>query len=213
MATKPNPGFDIAPDIAPDTAAQPASKPLLAADRIRKTAREMFYRDGIRAVGVDAIVNQAGVTKPSLYRSFSSKDELAAAYLRDYEAEFWARFDAACDAHPGDPRAQLLDYLSGLSKRAVVNGYRGCGLTNAAVEYPEPQHPARAVAVEHKLELRRRLNEMAAGMGVRDPEALADGLLLLIEGAFVSSQLFGEGGPAGRVADMADKLIQAHRVA
>lgn len=81
----------------------PAPKPLLAADRIRKTAREMFYRDGIRAVGVDAIVTQAGVTKPSLYRSFSSKDELAATYLRDYDAEFWARFDAACAAHPGDP--------------------------------------------------------------------------------------------------------------
>ena len=62
---------------------------LLAADRIRRTAREMFYRDGIRAVGVDAIVTQAGVTKPSLYRSFASKDELAAAYLRDYDAEFW----------------------------------------------------------------------------------------------------------------------------
>ncbi|MGE8641047.1 MAG: TetR/AcrR family transcriptional regulator [Achromobacter sp.] len=196
-----------APSATPD---QPATKPLLAADRIRKTAREMFYRDGIRAVGVDAIVTQAGVTKPSLYRSFSSKDELAATYLRDYDAEFWARFNAACDAHPGDPRAQLLDYLSGLSKRAVLSGYRGCGLTNAAVEYPEPEHPARAVAVEHKLELRRRLNEMAAGMGAGDPKALADGLLLLIEGAFVSSQLFGEGGPAGRVAEMADKLIQAY---
>lgn len=202
MASKPS-----APSATPD---QPATKPLLAADRIRKTAREMFYRDGIRAVGVDAIVTQAGVTKPSLYRSFSSKDELAATYLRDYDAEFWARFNAACDAHPGDPRAQLLDYLSGLSKRAVLSGYRGCGLTNAAVEYPEPEHPARAVAVEHKLELRRRLNEMAAGMGAGDAEALADGLLLLIEGAFVSSQLFGEGGPAGRVAEMADKLIQAH---
>jgi len=202
MASKPS-----APSATPD---QPATKPLLAAERIRKTAREMFYRDGIRAVGVDAIVTQAGVTKPSLYRSFSSKDELAATYLRDYDAEFWARFNAACDAHPGDPRAQLLDYLSGLSKRAVLSGYRGCGLTNAAVEYPEPEHPARAVAVEHKLELRRRLNEMAAGMGAGDPEALADGLLLLIEGAFVSSQLFGEGGPAGRVAEMADKLIQAH---
>nr|WP_315846660.1 TetR/AcrR family transcriptional regulator [uncultured Achromobacter sp.] len=196
-----------APSATPD---QPATKPLLAADRIRKTAREMFYRDGIRAVGVDAIVTQAGVTKPSLYRSFSSKDELAATYLRDYDAEFWARFDGACAAHPGDPRAQLLEYLSGLSKRAVLSGYRGCGLTNAAVEYPEAEHPARAVAVEHKLELRRRLNEMAAGMGAGDPQALADGLLLLIEGAFVSSQLFGEGGPAGRVAEMADKLIQAH---
>jgi len=202
MASKPSTSSGAAP--------QSAAKPLLAADRIRKTAREMFYRDGIRAVGVDAIVNQAGVTKPSLYRSFSSKDELAATYLRDYDAEFWARFDGACAAHPGDPRAQLLEYLSGLSQRAVQNGYRGCGLTNAAVEYPEAGHPARAVAVEHKLELRRRLNEMAGGMGAADPQALADGLLLLIEGAFVSSQLFGEGGPAGRVAEMADKLIQAY---
>ncbi len=186
------------------------AKPLLAADRIRKTAREMFYRDGIRAVGVDAIVNQAGVTKPSLYRSFSSKDELAAVYLRDYDAEFWGRFNAACDAHPGDPQAGLRAYLSGLSVRAVQNGYRGCGLTNAAVEYPEAGHPARVVAVEHKVELRRRLAAMAAEMGAPDPAKLGDGLLLLIEGAFVSSQLFGEGGPAARVADMADLLIDAH---
>ncbi|AMG39908.1 TetR/AcrR family transcriptional regulator [Achromobacter xylosoxidans] len=191
-------------------AADTPAKPLLAADRIRKTAREMFYRDGIRAVGVDAIVNQAGVTKPSLYRSFSSKDELAAVYLRDYDAEFWGRFNAACDAHPGDPQAGLRAYLSGLSVRAVQNGYRGCGLTNAAVEYPEPGHPARVVAVEHKVELRRRLAAMAAEMGAPDPARLGDGLLLLIEGAFVSSQLFGEGGPAARVADMADLLIDAH---
>ncbi|MCY1504034.1 Bacterial regulatory protein, tetR family [compost metagenome] len=189
-----------------------AAKPPLAADRIRKTAREMFYRDGIRAVGVDAIVNEAGVTKPSLYRSFSSKDELAAAYLRDYDAEFWARFDAARDAYPGDPRAQILAYLSGLGERAVQSGYRGCGLTNAAVEYPEPDHPARVVAVAHKVELRRRLAAMAAEMGAADPDALGDGLLLLLEGAFVSSQLFGEDGPAGRVAQMADRLIDAHLV-
>lgn len=189
---------------------RPAAKQPLAADRIRKTAREMFYRDGIRAVGVDAIVNEAGVTKPSLYRSFSSKDELAAAYLRDYDAEFWARFDAACAAHPGDPRAQILAYLSGLGARAVQSGYRGCGLTNAAVEYPESDHPARAVAVAHKAQLRTRLAAMARDMGAADPDALGDGLLLLLEGAFVSSQLFGQGGPAGRVAQMADKLIEAH---
>lgn len=189
---------------------RPAAKQPLAADRIRKTAREMFYRDGIRAVGVDAIVNEAGVTKPSLYRSFSSKDELAAAYLRDYDAEFWNRFDAACAAHPGDPRAQILAYLSGLGARAVQSGYRGCGLTNAAVEYPESDHPARVVAVAHKAQLRTRLAAMAREMGAADPDALGDGLLLLLEGAFVSSQLFGQGGPAGRVAQMADKLIEAH---
>src|SRR5262249_41238701 len=157
----------------------------------------LFYREGIRAVGVDAIVQEAGVTKPSLYRSFPSKDELAAAYLRDYEGEFWQRFDGAVAAHPGDPRAQLNAFFGGLAVRAVRPRYRGCGLTTAAVEYPERAHPARKVAEAHKRALRRRLLEMAEAMGAAEPKPLADGLLLLIEGAYVSAQLFGEGGPAG----------------
>lgn len=184
-------------------------KPLLAKDRVRQAAREMFYRDGIRAVGVDAIVAHAGVTKPSLYRSFSSKDALAAAYLRDYEAEFWRKFDEACEAHPGDPRAQLRAYLTGLSVRTSSDGYRGCGLTNAAVEYPERNHPARLVAVANKQALRSRLISMAEKMGAPAPEALGDGLLLLLEGAYVSSQLFGRDGPAKHLAETADLLIDA----
>ena len=147
------------------------------------------------------------MTKPSLYRGFSSKDELAAAYLRDFDAGFWKRFDAAVAAHPGDPRAQLRGYLEGLGRRATKAGYRGCGLTNAAVEYPEAGHPARLVAEANKRALRRRLAEMAVAMGAAEPERLGDGLLLLIEGAFVSGQLFGEKGPARSVAEIADKLI------
>jgi len=180
-----------------------------AAERIRESARELFYRQGIRAVGVDEIVNRAGVTKPSLYRSFSSKDALAAAYLAQYDREFWQRFDGIVAAHPGDPRAQLLDYLSGLAKRAVKPDYRGCGLTNAAVEYPGPDHPARKVAEDSKRRLRRRLKDMAKAMGAKRPAVLADGLLLLLEGAYVSSQIFGPGGPAGRVAETARSLIDA----
>jgi len=180
-----------------------------ATDRIRQTARDLFYHQGIRAVGVDEIVTRAGVTKPSLYRGFSSKDELAAAYLRDFDAEFWKRFDSAVAAHPGDPRAQIRAYLEGLARRATKAGYRGCGLTNACVEYPEAGHPARLVAEENKRALRRRLTEMAAAMGAADPEALGDGLLLLIEGAFVSGQLFGHQGPARSVAEIADALIAA----
>lgn len=185
-----------------------AEKPR-AADRIRQTARELFYREGIRAVGVDEIVTRAGVTKPSLYRSFPSKDELAAAYLRDYEAEFWSRFDRAAAEHPGDPRAAIMSFLTGLAQRASKDGYRGCGLTNAAVEYPLASHPARLVAEAHKRELRRRLTEMAAGMGAAEPEVLGEGLLLLIEGAFVTGQLFGDQGPARSVALVADRLIEA----
>jgi AcrR family transcriptional regulator len=186
---------------------QPGPAHPRAIDRIRQTARDLFYQQGIRAVGVDEIVTSAGATKPSLYRGFSSKDELAAAYLRDFDAGFWKRFDAAVAAHPGDPRAQLRSYLEGLARRATKAGYRGCGLTNAAIEYPEAGHPARLVAEANKRELRRRLTEMAAAMGAAEPEILGDGLLLLIEGAFASGQLFGEKGPARSVAAMADKLI------
>lgn len=187
----------------------PSSHPARAKDRIRATARELFYREGIRAVGVDEIVNRAGVTKPSLYRSFASKDALAAAYLSDYDQEFWARFDAAVAAHPGDPRAQLAAFLGGVGQRASRAGYRGCGMTNAAVEYPAGTHPARLVAEANKRELRRRLRAMAAAMGAGDPDSLGDGLLLLLEGAYASGQLFGEGGPAGALAAIADRLIAA----
>jgi AcrR family transcriptional regulator len=180
-----------------------------AAERIRKTALDLFYRQGIRAVGVDEIVTRAGVTKPSLYRAFSSKDELAACYLRDYTHVFWERFEAAASAHPGDPRAQILFFLGRAGERAGQQGYRGCGLTNAAVEYPEPDHPARRVSESHKQELRERLRQMAAAMGATDPSALGDGLLLLIEGVYVSGQLFGPGGPAATVAENADRLISA----
>jgi AcrR family transcriptional regulator len=192
-----------------DMAAAPADRPPRAAERIRRTARELFYREGIRAVGVDEIVARAGVTKPSLYRCFTSKDELAASYLRDYEGEFWARFDAAVAAHPGDPRAQLHAFFDRLAGRATRSGYRGCGLTNAAVEYPDAGHPARKVAEAHKRALRERLAAMAKAMGAAEPAVLADGLLLLLEGAYASGQLFGPDGPARSVAVAADRLIEA----
>jgi AcrR family transcriptional regulator len=183
--------------------------PLRAADKILNVARDLFYRQGIRAIGVDEVVRKAGVTKPSLYRSFPSKDELAASYLRRYDEEFWERFDEAVAAHPGDPRAQILAFLSRVAKRSQKPGYRGCGMTNAAVEYPEPEHPARLVSEDNKKELRRRLRAMAADMGARDADELGDGLLLLIEGAYISAQLFGPGGPSQSVAKNADLLIRA----
>ena len=180
-----------------------------AAEKIMTAASDLFYRQGIRAIGVDEIVRTAGVTKPSLYRSFASKDELAASYLRHYDEAFWQRFDEAVAAHPGDPRAQIGAFLTRVGERTQMPGYRGCGMTNAAVEYPDRQHPARIVSEENKKELRRRLRAMAGDMGAKDAETLGDGLLLLIEGAYISGQLFGEGGPAKSVARNADLLIGA----
>ena len=92
---------------------------------------------------------------------------------------------------------------------AATTRYRGCGLTNAVVEYPEPDHPAHQVAVTHKAALRTRMVELAAEMGAIEPDILADGLMLLLEGAFVSCQLFGQGGPARYLPEVASRLIDA----
>jgi AcrR family transcriptional regulator len=181
-----------------------------AADRILSTAGELFYREGTRAVGVDEIVAKAGATKPSLYRAFASKDQLIAAYLEGQEEGFWAYFEAAVARHPDDPKAQILAFFDELADRATQPGYRGCALTNAAVEYPDPQHPGRKVSVEHKEELRLRLRTLARAMDAKKPKKLADGLLLLIEGVYVSSQLFGPEGPAGAARSAAEALIEAH---
>jgi AcrR family transcriptional regulator len=188
--------------------AAPAEAPLRAADRIRASAHELFYREGIRAVGVDEVVDRAGVTKPSLYRSFASKDELAAAYLRDYDARFWENFEKPGGKAYADAREHVLAYLRELSAKAVRKGYRGCGLSNAAVEYPARDNPARQVAEANKVAFRKRLRELAAAMGARQPAVLGDALLLLIEGVYVTGQQL-EDGPAQSAVAAAKLLIDA----
>jgi AcrR family transcriptional regulator len=184
--------------------------PKRAAERIRESARDLFYRQGIRAVGVDEIVNHAGVTKPSLYRSFPSKDELAADYLRHMGEEGLARLDAVLSASANDPRGQFRLWLIDLKARATQRSYRGCGTTNAVVEYPDRKHPARKVAADVKGRLRKRLIALARAMGARKPDRLGDGLLLLLEGVYASGQLFGPGGPARVIVEAADALIDSY---
>jgi len=185
-----------------------ADRPARAADRIRASAKELFYREGIRAVGVDEVVEQAGVTKPSLYRSFASKDDLAAAYMRDYDLAFWEEFEKPDGKSYGDPREHVLAYIKGVSSRAVRKGYRGCGLSNATVEYPTRDNPARQVAEAHKKVFRKRLRELAGAMGARHPAVLGDALLLLIEGIYVTGQQ-SEDGPAQSAFAVAKLLIDA----
>ena len=209
IGPQPGAAAPVAADATPEPHAAAAAVRPRAAVLVLDAARKLFYREGIRAVGVDAIVEEAGVTKPSLYRSFPSKDELAAAYLRDYDTGFWGRFEAALARHPGDPRAGLLAYFADVGIRQAATGYRGCALTNAAVEFPEPGSPARLVSERCKRDLRNRLSSMAAEMGADDPHVLADGLLMLFEGANACGQIFRADGPVRSLAVIADRLIAA----
>src|SRR5262252_33538 len=105
--------------------------------RILAAAAELFYRHGIRAVGVEAIAEAAGTNKMTLYRHFDSKDELVAEYLRclaTAAARFWDDLEAA---HPGDPRAQLRGWLALMEAHVIDTDQRGCALANAAIELPE----------------------------------------------------------------------------
>src|ERR1700728_4701405 len=118
------------------------SDPLVAVrprvrDRIFETACELFYRHGIRAVGVDAIASEAGTNKMSFYRSFASKDELVAEYLREQQREVWEWWDAIVAPHAGDPQAQIEALFDEHVTRTCECDSRGCPLVNAAVEIPE----------------------------------------------------------------------------
>jgi AcrR family transcriptional regulator len=180
-------------------------------DRILQTARDLFYRRGIRAVGVDTIACEAGTNKMSFYRCFGSKDELVAEYLRGQEREALAWWDATIAAHAGNPRAQIESLFDAQLSRTCEADSRGCALANAAVEIPEPGHPARAVVEGFKAELRRRFRELALGTGAHDADTLGDALMLLWEGACVTRPTFrGAPGPAENAAKAARSLVAAY---
>ena len=178
--------------------------------RILAVARELFYRDGIRAVGVDAIAEAAGTNKMTLYRHFASKDELVADYLRESARHAAANWDRLEAEHPGDPLAQLRGWIARMAERVGNADERGCPLVNAAVELPEKTHPARRVIEEFKTAERAWLIRVCRASGLRDPELLADELHLLLEGARVTAQSVGRDGLGERLMRMCDALITAH---
>ena len=179
-------------------------------DRILAAAGDLFYRHGIRAVGVEAIAEAAGTNKMTLYRHFSSKDELIAEYLRQSAKDADACWDRLQKLHPGNELAQLGAWLREMADHVADADERGCALANAAIELPEKSHPARRVIEEYKTALRMRLVQLARTAGLNEPEMLADELCLLLEGARVSAQSVGIDGLGARLSRMGEALIAAH---
>ena len=186
-----------------------ADKPC-ARDRILAAANELFYREGIRAIGIDTVIEKAGVAKMSLYRAFPSKDDLIAAFLEMRDGMYWQWWDSVVSRHPDDARAQLRRLFQALAKRTSSPQYRGCPFVNTSVEFPDPTHPGRPVIARHMEELRQRLAALVAGLGIAQPKALTDQLMLLMEGAYSVGNTMGADGPSASVADAAEIVISAH---
>jgi AcrR family transcriptional regulator len=180
-------------------------------DRILATASDLFYQHGIRAVGVDLVVEKAGVAKTSLYRHFGTKDDLVVAFLQRMDEEFWKTWDEVSQQHPDDGRAELKAQLEWIGERVNQPHYRGCPQLNIAAEYPELGHPARKFAKEHKREMRRRLKNIAEKLKSADPDQLAGQLAVLINGAFVSTPMYKPGEATTLLQRAADALISPRR--
>jgi AcrR family transcriptional regulator len=178
-------------------------------ERILATASELFYRRGVRAVGVDLVVERAGVAKTSLYRHFRTKDDLVAAFLAREDEDFWATWDRVAARERDDAARELQAHLDWIAERIARPHYRGCPQLNVAAEFPDRDHPARKIAAAHKRELRRRLEAIAARLGVRAPDELGGQLSLLINGAFVSSQVLSPGEASQLLHGSAQALIAA----
>jgi len=179
---------------------------LPARERVLAAAAELFYRDGVRATGVDAVIAAAGVAKRSFYKHFPSKDDLVVAWLQRTSTDWLAWLRAGLARRRGGPRERLLAVFDLLDEWMAQPGFRGCPFLNSAHELADLRHPARAVVRQHTAQVEGILRELAGELRPADADALAAELLLLFEGAIVAAVVRG-GRPAREARNAAARLL------
>ena len=185
----------------------PPKGELSARERILATANELFYREGVRAIGVDTVVERSGVSKTTLYRLFESKDALIAAFAAERDRLNWEWWDRIEEQHDDDPHALLEALLSEIARRIGSPAYRGCPFLNLATEFPDDNHPGRVAARANKEELRARLAAIVAKLGAADPDRVASQIVLLINGAYVTGLVAKPADLRGELVDAAMKML------
>ncbi|WP_020667571.1 TetR/AcrR family transcriptional regulator [Amycolatopsis nigrescens] len=157
--------------------------PATAKQRLIDTATELFYNQGITATGVDRVVAESGVSKPTLYAHFRSKADLVAAVLQHRHERRLDQLDRFVRERTSDPAQQVLTVFEWLARWHRGPGKRGCAFVNAAVEVVEPDAPAYAVIRAQKDWMRKYLVGLCTDAGARQPDELGAQLMLLVEGA------------------------------
>ena len=189
----------------PPTSLTPAGRRLLAA------ASELFYAQGIRAVGVDTIAEAAGTTKKTLYDRFGSKERLVVEYLGERDRRWRAFLEERLSRAAAEPVARIAALFDASAQWAREHGSKGCAMVNAHAEISDPAHPAYAVIVEQKRWMLALLTELVTAAGAGEPGEVAAQLLLLHEGAVVAAPLHAVEDPFARAAHAATRLLEAAR--
>jgi AcrR family transcriptional regulator len=177
-----------------------------ARERIVRAAGDLFYAEGIHAVGVDRVTAAAGVAKATMYQQFRSKDELVAACLQRRAEQWRASVADPVLALPGSAARRVGAVFERLGKTFATPGYRGCPFINAAAEYPGPDGPVAAAIAAHRAQVRGLFAELLADVPAARRAALTDQLVLLYDGTMVGAQL-DQGPRAARRARAAARQL------
>jgi AcrR family transcriptional regulator len=179
-------------------------------DRILEASYELFSRRGIRAVGVDELIERAGVAKASLYRHFPSKDDLVVAFLERREQRWtngWVEKEARRRA--SSPEDQLLAIFEAFDEWFRREDFEACSFINVLLELG-PSHPAASASVRHLENIRSIVRGLAEQAGLRDPGAFAHSWHILMKGSIIAAAE-GDVDAARRAQSMARRLIDDHR--
>ena len=177
------------------------------ADETRKVvldvAGKLFYEHGIRAIGIDRVAEEAGVTTTTLYRLFGSKDGLIAAYLEAADRDWFTWFEASGGARLDD----IGRFFDELEVQAGRQDYRGCPFRMALAEYPSAGSEVHKVATNNKRRTRQRFLEMAAEAGMSEPGLVADQLMVLVDGICASATERTPDSPGGIATTLLRQIV------
>ncbi len=179
-----------------------------ARDRLLNAADELFYREGVHRVGIDRVIERAGVAKASLYSAFGSKEELVVAYLEARAARRAARLEARV-ARYEKPRDKILAVFDLLRERVTEPEFRGCAFVRASSEGPQEDGKVTEVCRAARGWTRELLVGLARDFGARNPERLAQQLALLYDGVLVAASLDRNPAAAAEARALAEQLLDA----
>jgi len=181
-----------------------------ARDRLLAAANELFYKEGVRTVGIDRVIEHAGVAKASLYSTFGSKEELVRAYLQ-HRVEGRVRRISQRIAGLEAPRERILAVFDVLGEAITDPTYRGCAFINASAEGAREENKVSQVCADWRGWLRALFVELARDLGAADPEALGRRLVMLYDGATVAASMDRDPGSAARAKEMAVAMLDAEK--
>lgn len=186
-----------------------AAKAPAARERLLRIADELFYARGLHAVGIDEIIEKSGAAKATLYAHFPTKDDLIASYLRQRSVQWREHMSAQLAEVQASPIQRIDAVFAILADGCETPGFRGCPFINAAVEYPDPRHPASLAGAEHRRWILELFRSLVVEGKIRQPDRVAAQLALLYDSAMVGTQMNRNPAAASHARDVARVLVEA----